>query len=308
MPLFFDHDLVPQMAPLKPSDWANHDLVFKIDAVEMLKKLPDGSIDLCIFDPAYESLEKHRARGTTTRLKKSKSSSNKWFDVFPNERYPELLTELYRVMKPGTHIYIFCDETTADVLKPIAREVGFWVWKSLIWVKTTKRANSLWDMLRRALKSIFHPTRLTRHSLLRMNVVRDLVQALDVGELMSGMTRTGLGWHWRNSCERILFLEKRSTKQNWPRLHPTGRGRKLNSNSLRDILYAAPVLDDDAYPTQKPVSVIEQLIANSSEEGETVLDVFGGSGATGEAASNLYRRFILCDTSDDSIDTMRQRF
>ena len=56
--------------------------LFKQDAVEWLSTLPDGSVDLLITDPPYESLEKHRAVGTTTRLKKSKGSSNQWFSIF----------------------------------------------------------------------------------------------------------------------------------------------------------------------------------------------------------------------------------
>ena len=39
------------------------------DAVTWLRDLPAESADLLITDPAYESLEKHRAIGTTTRLK-----------------------------------------------------------------------------------------------------------------------------------------------------------------------------------------------------------------------------------------------
>ena len=57
------------------------------DAVEWLKTLPKDSVDLFITDPPYESLEKHRSVGTTTRLKNSKSSSNKWFEIFPNSRF-----------------------------------------------------------------------------------------------------------------------------------------------------------------------------------------------------------------------------
>ena len=38
------------------------------DAVEWLRSLPAESVDLVITDPPYESLEKHRAIGTTTRL------------------------------------------------------------------------------------------------------------------------------------------------------------------------------------------------------------------------------------------------
>ena len=39
-----------------------------IDAVEYLRRIPTGSVDLVITDPPYESLEKHRAKGTTTRI------------------------------------------------------------------------------------------------------------------------------------------------------------------------------------------------------------------------------------------------
>src|SRR4051812_1338 len=45
-----------------------------LDAVEWLRAQPAESIDLLVTDPAYESLEKHRAVGTTTRLKHSKGS------------------------------------------------------------------------------------------------------------------------------------------------------------------------------------------------------------------------------------------
>jgi len=63
------------------------------DAVAWLRALPPESVDLVITDPPYESLEKHRAIGTTTRLKHSKASSNDWFEIFPNARFEELFTE-----------------------------------------------------------------------------------------------------------------------------------------------------------------------------------------------------------------------
>ena len=75
-------------------------VVSRADAVDWLKSLPGESVDLVVTDPPYESLEKHRSVGTTTRLKHSKSSSNDWFRVFPNERFEELFSELYRVLKP----------------------------------------------------------------------------------------------------------------------------------------------------------------------------------------------------------------
>ncbi len=105
------------------------------DAVEWLRGLPSASVDLLITDPPYESLEKHRAIGTTTRLKHSKASSNDWFKIFPNTRFAELFVEVHRVLKRNTHFYLFCDQETMFVAKPIAEQVGFRFWKPLIWDK-----------------------------------------------------------------------------------------------------------------------------------------------------------------------------
>ena len=105
------------------------------DAVEWLREIPSESVDLVITDPPYESLEKHRAVGTTTRLKHSKASSNDWFEIFPNDRFEELFTEIYRVLKKDRHFYLFCDQETMFAAKPIAERMGFRFWKPLIWDK-----------------------------------------------------------------------------------------------------------------------------------------------------------------------------
>jgi site-specific DNA-methyltransferase (adenine-specific) len=107
------------------------------DAVVWLRELPAESVDLVITDPAYESLEKHRAIGTTTRLKHSKASSNDWFKIFPNARFAELFRELYRVLRKDTHFYLLCDAETMFVAKPEAEQAGFRFWKPLVWDKCT---------------------------------------------------------------------------------------------------------------------------------------------------------------------------
>ncbi|MFH0291092.1 DNA-methyltransferase [Vibrio owensii] len=109
--------------------------VSQLDAVSWLKTLDSESIDLIVTDPPYESLEKHRAKGTTTRLKVSKSSNNQWFSIFPNDRFEELLEEIYRVLKKNSHFYLFCDQETMFVVKPIAEKAGFKFWKPIVWDK-----------------------------------------------------------------------------------------------------------------------------------------------------------------------------
>ncbi len=107
----------------------------KGDAVQWLRNLGAASVDLIVTDPPYESLEKHRAIGTTTRLKHSKASSNEWFEIFPNARFEELFSECFRVLKKNRHFYLFCDQETMFVAKPIAEAVGFRFWKPLVWDK-----------------------------------------------------------------------------------------------------------------------------------------------------------------------------
>jgi site-specific DNA-methyltransferase (adenine-specific) len=109
--------------------------VNQADAVAWLRSLDAASVDLVITDPPYESLEKHRAIGTTTRLKQSKASSNAWFQIFPNDRFEDLFREIYRVLKRDRHFYLFCDQETMFVAKPIAEAAGFKFWKPLVWDK-----------------------------------------------------------------------------------------------------------------------------------------------------------------------------
>jgi site-specific DNA-methyltransferase (adenine-specific) len=122
--------------PFTPGPVEGFDLSAR-DAVDWLRGLPADSVDLLITDPAYESLEKHRAVGTTTRLKHSKASSNDWFNIFPNARFGELFAEIFRVLKVDTHFYLLCDAETMFVAKPEAEKAGFRFWKPLVWDKCT---------------------------------------------------------------------------------------------------------------------------------------------------------------------------
>lgn len=110
-------------------------IVERADALDALRALPSASIDLFNFDLPYESLEKHRAVGSTTRLSHSTKSSNDWFKVFKNKLFPEMLAEMHRALKPNSHLYAWCDDETSDILKADLTAAGFKVWKRIIWNK-----------------------------------------------------------------------------------------------------------------------------------------------------------------------------
>jgi site-specific DNA-methyltransferase (adenine-specific) len=209
------------------------------DAVDWLREQPTGSIDLLITDPAYESLEKHRAIGTTTRLKHSKSSSNDWFTVFPNARFDELFQEVHRVLRRDSHFYLFCDAETMFDAKPKAERAGFRFWKPLVWDKRT----------------------------------------------------IGMGYHYRSRYEFILFFEK-------------GK-RRLNDLGIADIISEPRI--HRGYPAEKPSAVSEVLIAQSSREGDVVVDPFMGSASVGIAALKLGRRFMGTDLNPEATRVAGER-
>lgn len=104
-------------------------LLHQEDAIEFLQYLDDSSIDCLVTDPPYESLEKHRKVGATTRL------TNDWFEIFPNSRFEEFFREAYRVLKDDTHLYVMCDQETMFAIKSIGEDAGFKFWKPIVWDK-----------------------------------------------------------------------------------------------------------------------------------------------------------------------------
>ena len=61
------------------------------------------------------------------------------------------------------------------------------------------------------------------------------------------------------------------------------------------------------FPTQKPRTLLDRIIACASPPGGLVVDLFAGSGTTGESAHALGRRFVLGDESPLALATARAR-
>jgi site-specific DNA-methyltransferase (adenine-specific)/adenine-specific DNA-methyltransferase len=62
-----------------------------------------------------------------------------------------------------------------------------------------------------------------------------------------------------------------------------------------------------SYPTQKPDLLLKRIIEASSNEGDLVMDFFGGGGTTAAVAEALGRRWITCDIGKFSFYTMQKR-
>ena len=61
------------------------------------------------------------------------------------------------------------------------------------------------------------------------------------------------------------------------------------------------------YPTQKPLAILDRIVRVHSNPGDLVLDCFGGSGTTGEAAARIDRAYLLIDNSSAAVHIAARR-
>jgi site-specific DNA-methyltransferase (adenine-specific) len=203
------------------------------------------------------------------------------------------MSELHRVLKPIGSIYLHCDPTASHYLKLLMDAVfglknfrNEIVWCYSIGGKSHKTFGRKHDVILWYTKSnewTFNPdapyVRVSRKPDSHMKVITD----------ESGVT----------------FQEKTDAK--------TGKVYRYPLDKIADDywLNMEQLNREDAerlgYPTQKPESLLERIVAASSTEGDLVLDPFCGCGTTIAVAERLHRRWIGIDITHLAITLMRHR-
>ncbi len=87
-------------------------------------------------------------------------------------------------------------------------------------------------------------------------------------------------------------------------------GRAVGSvwNDIPAMVAGSPVMaESTGYPTQKPLKLLERIVATCSRPGGLVADLCIGSGTTLVAAERLGRRWLGCDVSPLAVATARKR-
>ena len=74
------------------------------------------------------------------------------------------------------------------------------------------------------------------------------------------------------------------------------------------VIYCDKPLRNDLHPTMKPVRLVARLMYNSSEEGDVVADIFGGSGTTMIAAEQLGRKCRMMEMDPHYCDVIIERW
>jgi site-specific DNA-methyltransferase (adenine-specific) len=255
------------------------------------------------------------------------------------------LIELHRVLKPTGSLYLHCDSTVSHYLK-ILLDAVFTQKRfcaEITWKRTTAHSN-VYNSYGDVKDSIFY-YRKTDKFLWNQNY--HVWSAKDLQKSFPNVDANGRRWRSENLRNPGLRpnLKYQYTASNGVTYEPHPNGWTLSlekmqeldrqgrlhfpnkiTGRLRKILYAdefpgiklqniwddippigAQAIERLGYPTQKPVALLERIIAASSNEGDIVLDPFCGCGTTVHAAQKLNRRWIGIDITHLAVRLIERR-
>ena len=233
--------------------------LLKGDCLEVMKDIPDGSVDAIITDPPY---------GTT---------ACKWDSVIDLDL---MWKELNRVIKPTGAIVLFAQQPFSSIL--------------LVSNVKKFRHRFLWekDKCANFMVAKAQPLKYTEDILVFCNVGFLENQFKNPTGTYNPQMREGKGKRDKRIGKEIDKSEH--LKQILYRPNPTKRKLSNDGSKQRfpkDVLNIK-TQHKRIHPTQKPVELMEYLIKTYTNENETVLDFTMGSGTTGVACKNTNRNFI----------------
>lgn len=108
------------------------------DCLELMKQIPDNSIDLIVTDPPYLIKYKTNYRKDKNHDFCSEILNDDNYDCISN-----YIKECYRILKNDTAMYMFCNCDRVDFFKQQLEAAGFTIKNMIIWVKNNWTAGDL---------------------------------------------------------------------------------------------------------------------------------------------------------------------
>lgn len=261
------------------------------DCLEVMQSMPDASIDLVYLDPPFFTQQTQRQSGRGGEVFS--------FDDLWRSRasYAEFLyhrlAEMHRLLTPRGAIVFHCDPHANHVarllLDDIFGEARFRaeiIWQYRRWSNARKgllpgHQTLLWYS--RSDDYVFNP------------VLRAYSPATNIDQILQLRTRD----------ERNKAVYKRDEQGE---LLFGGAKRGVPLSDVWDIPYLNPKARERVgYPTQKPLLLLDRVVALFSDIGDRVLDPFCGSGTTLVAARAAGRAAIGIDVSAEAVQLTHAR-
>ena len=262
------------------------------DCLFKLKNIADKSVDLVYLDPPFNTQKRQTLKTKDNSVEYSFDDT--WNDINDYKTYiQERLVECHRVLKDSGSIFLHCDRSASHYLR-IALDDVFntknfqseivWVYKR--WSNTKK------GLLNTHQTIYFY----SKTKDFKFNVTyEDYSPTTNIDQIFQKRVRNenGKSTYKKNISGDYELIEEK-------------KGVPLSD--VWEIPYLNPKAKERlGYPTQKPIILLERIIKLTTDEGDTVLDPFCGSGTTLVSAKLLNRKFIGIDISIDAIKLTEKR-
>lgn len=252
-----------------------------------LKNLPDNSVDMIFTSPPYADRRKNTYGG------------------IPEDEYVEwfrpIAIEIKRVLKPTGSFFLNIKPHTNkgervlyvfDLVLFLKRELGFWFVDEFAWTKNAYPGKYN-GRFKNGFEPIYHFT--------KSNPNQITFNPIACGTAM-----------------KQVSVDRLKGKQNGIPSNGSGMGgitlSNLDPNALvrpSNVVHVHNVSNQyglkNAHSATFPIRLVEFFIKSFTNDGDLVVDCFGGSGTTGIACMNTNREFILIDKEESNIELTLER-
>jgi site-specific DNA-methyltransferase (adenine-specific) len=296
------------------------------DCLELMKQLPDESVDAVVTDPPYGILTGHK--------------------IETDVDIPRFFRECQRVLKPNSFLVYFGMQPTLTFWNIEAFKL-FRYKNEIIWYKRHSSFSIGANDMRRYIENIMVCIKGSKkfNEVRRpyMDVKESLSDLIGIGGLKADINYLTQAFKDRMTYENaIAYLDATANGGDMKRFYTQTAGNRndkvhtrtkkekkvilkvinnlTNGYSPQNIVSFTPHnkqrhdstgqgLGDHniKHPAVKPVQLLNYLLDLTTQEGDLVLDPFMGSGTTGVACQELGRRFIGMELHEEYFNIAKQR-
>lgn len=247
------------------------------DCLELMKQFPDGCIDLTVTSPPYDNLRTYNG------------NISQW----SFEKFKQIAKELYRITSDGgIVVWIVADATikgseTGTSFRQALwfMDCGFNIHDTMIWDKGLAGSIGALNRYESVFEYMFVFSKTKPKT---ANIICDKPNKRS-GEIQCGSIRQADG-----RTKKTSQYGKKSVNE-FGRRHNVWMVSPEMSNSKR------------CHPAQFPEQLARDHIISWSNEEDTVLDCFMGSGTTGVACVNTNRNFIGMELDPQYFEIAKKR-
>lgn len=268
------------------------DTIYTGDALDVLRGLPDGSVNCCVTSPPYYALRDYGMDGQIGRESSPKEYVSRLTEVF---------AEVRRVLRPDGTLWLNLGDTYAgrgeEEIKPkdligipwmaafALRDDGWYLRNDIIWMKENPMPESVKDRCTRCHEHIFLFSK-SKQYFFDYKAISEPVTESTKARLKRGIAGS-------NKYGAPIPGQPKVQTINLPRGHGTISDGDINPlRSKRDVWIVNTVPFKGGHYAAYPPKLVESCILAGCPVGGVVLDPFMGSGTTGMVAKQHDRHYV----------------